>query len=162
MQQFIVDLNQLYCLKSHLTERIVDLENHPSFSRMKDAIKTLVEQTDAELVNLDAIFLMLGEKISFGGCKELVNYLEGIYNDLTDTIETSHLAHVLFYEYLSEIKTVEKTYLASLLRVSMSIDNPDLKKLLLKELHKPECQLLKDFKTYYPASFGYNTESKSS
>ena len=162
MRQFIADLNQLYCLKSHLTERIVDLEDHFSFSRMSYAIKDLVKQTDAEIENLDAVFLLLGEENSFEVCSELVNYLEGIYTDLTDAIETPTLAHVLFYEYLSQVKAIEKTCLASMLRVTMTIDNPELKSLLRKELERPECQLLKTFKTYYPGSFGYNVETKSS
>ena len=162
MRQFIADLNQLYCLKSHLTERIVDLEGHLSFSRMSYAIKDLVKQTDAEIENLDAVFLLLGEENSFEVCSELVNYLEGIYTDLTDAIETPNLAHVLFYEYLSQVKAIEKTCLVSMCRISMTIDNPELKRVLKKELDRPECQLLRTFKTYYPGSFGYNIETKSS
>jgi hypothetical protein len=162
MQQFIGDLNQLYCLKSHLTERIIDLEDQPSFSRMKHAIKHLVAQTDSELENLDQVFIMLERDSSFQDCAELSKYLEEIYTDLTDALDTPHLAHVLFYEYLSQIKTIEKTCLVSLCRVSMTIANPELKLLLLKECEKPECELLKDFKKFYPASFGYNIETKSS
>jgi ferritin-like metal-binding protein YciE len=161
MQQFIADLNRLYCLKSHLTERIVDLEGHLSFSRMSYAIKELIKQTDAELENLDAVFLLLGEENSFEACSELINYLEGIYTDLTDAIETPALAHVLFYEYLSQVKAIEKTCMASMCRISMTIDNPELKSVLRKELDRPECQLLKTFKTFYPASFGYNVEKKN-
>ena len=162
MQQFIGDLNQLYCLKSHLTERIIDLEDQPSFSQMKYAIKHLVAQTDAELENLDQVFIMLERDSSFQDCAELSKYLEEIYTDLTDALDTPHLAHVLFFEYLSQVKTIEKTCLVSLCRVSMTIANPELKKLLLKECEKPECELLKNFKKFYPASFGYNVETKSS
>jgi ferritin-like metal-binding protein YciE len=162
MQQFIGDLNRLYCLKSHLTERVIDLEDQPSFSRMKQAIQDLVVQTDAEIENLDLILNLLDRKNSFEDCKELSNYLEDIYTDLTDALDTPHLAHALFYEYLSEIKTIEKSCLASLCRISMTIANPELKVLLLKECEKPECELLRTFKQFYPASFGYNVESKSS
>jgi len=162
MQQFIGDLNQLYCLKSHLTERIIDLEGQPSFSRMKHAIQNLVAQTDAELENLEQVFKMLELGSSFQDCSELSRYLEEIYTDLTDAFDTPHLAHVLFYEYLSQVKTIEKECLASLCRISMTIANPELKVLLLKECEKPECELLKNFKKFYPASFGYNVETKSS
>lgn len=162
MQQFIGDLNQLYCLKSHLTERIIDLEDQPSFSRMKYAIKELVAQTDRELENLDHIFQLLKKQICLEDCRELSNYLEEIYTDLTDAIDTPNLAHVLFYEYLSQIKTIEKTCLSSVCRISMTIANPELKVMLLKECEKPECELLQNFKKFYPASFGYNLGSKSS
>jgi hypothetical protein len=162
MQQFIGDLNRLYCLKSHLTERVIDLEDQPSFSRMKQAIQDLVVQTDAEIENLDLILNLLDRKNSFEDCMELSNYLEDIYTDLTDALDTPHLAHALFYEYLSQIKTIERSCLASLCRISMTIANPELKVLLLNECGKPECELLRTFKQFYPASFGYNVESKSS
>ena len=162
MQQFIGDLNQLYCLKSHLTERLVDLEGQPAFKDASKAIKNLVLQTDAELENLDEIFKMLERGVSFQNCTELSQYLEGIYTDITESLETPQLSHVFFYEYLCEVKTIEKTCLASMCRISMTIANPELKSLLLKECEKPDCELLKTFRNYYPASFVDSAGSKSS
>ncbi|RYE52837.1 MAG: hypothetical protein EOP48_15625 [Sphingobacteriales bacterium] len=162
MQQFIGDLNQLYCLKSHLTERLVDLEGQPAFKNASTAIKNLVIQTDAELENLDQVFIMLERRVSFENCTELSQYLEGIYTDITEALETPQLSHVFFYEYLCEVKTIEKTSLASMCRISMTIANPELKSLLLKECEKPECELLKTFRHYYPASFVDSVGCKSS
>jgi len=159
MQRFVEDLNQLYCLKSHLTERIIDLGGHLSFSRSKYAIQSLVDQTDLELENLDLVFKLLNRQPSFTNCHEIIKSLENIYDDLTDAIEYPQLAHTLFLEYLNQIKTAEKGCLITLCRYSMGIDNPELKQLLLNELNMPECSLLDTFKNHYPESFKYKAKN---
>jgi ferritin-like metal-binding protein YciE len=158
MQKFVADLNKLYCLKSHLTERIVDLGGHHTFAKAKYAIQNLVDQTDAELENLDLVFNLVNKTNSFVDCQDLVRTIENIFDDLSEAIEYPQLAHTLFYEYLSQIKSLEKDCLITLCRFSMEIENSELKKLLINELNSPECKLLTSFKDYYPASFGHHPE----
>jgi hypothetical protein len=153
MQNFVADLNKIYCLKAHLSERIVDLGLASSFSKARFAIERLVEQTELELVNLDQIFVLLKETYSFETLEGLISGLELSFNCLTDELSIPNISHILFLKYLAKVKHDERACLTSMVRSAMLIDNSMLRMLIMNEVNSEECKLINTFASYYPESF---------
>ena len=101
---FIASLNQVYCIKSHFSERIIDLIDNPSFSLVGRELTNLVAQTDLELYHLDQIFYCLNERLSFSNLKALIESLDTLYDNVTDVINVPQLGHIGLFDYLSQLK----------------------------------------------------------
>lgn len=150
---FVTLLNQVYCLKAHFSERMIDLVDAPTLSKVSQELKNLILETDVELLKLDDIFAFLSERNSFECLQTLIDPLDGLCDELANAIHRPQCCHVIFYDYLSRIKSLEQSYLLALFRAGNAVGNTELNALLLPINGDINCDLLHNFKSLYPSSF---------
>jgi len=150
---FVTLINQVYCLKAHFSERMIDLVDAPTLSKVSQELKNLILETDVELLKLDDIFAFLGERNSFECLQTLIDPLDGLCDELANAINRPECCHVIFYDYLSRVKSLEESYLLALFRAGTTLGNSELNALLLPIHGDVKCDLVYNFKSLYPSSF---------
>jgi ferritin-like metal-binding protein YciE len=141
---FYEHLNKVYCAKSHLLERLSELEEQSNFEDLKDIIKTTIGQVEQQSQMLNQVYTQFKETYTFENCEALINFLEEIFISIHHQSADKTLRNASVLSYLYYIESVE---LASIRILILAAEKMGLNNIqsLLTEIHvnaKEECALI--------------------
>ncbi len=131
--KFLIDnLNKLYCVKSHLAERLPEISDHTAFSDIKSIIVETTKQMDNQVSELDEIYSLLNSHYSFEECATLVNDLEHHFIIMQSQSDDQDMRNLYIAAYIYFAESVETACINVLQSISIRIVNKNLKHSLLK------------------------------
>jgi len=128
---FISHLNRIYCAKSHLAERLPEMQMQAHFQDLKHAITETLEDVEKQIIRMAEIYVLFDTKYSFENCHGLVGMIEEAYSAIhgQPDDEMRDLA-ILFY--LQNIESIEMSSFEALQMLALKMQNKQIRQLLLE------------------------------
>jgi len=153
MHSFISDLHQFHCLKSHLHERVVDLVQHTSFTKVRRHLEKLLITTAQQLSYIDILYDLLNEKSSFNDLDLLIDDIELLYDKISNEIHVPELAHNFLCDYIGKIQSAELVLHSFLHAGAIRERIPGLDFSIFSKLQGDSSLFEVNLKKCYPRSF---------
>ena len=122
--RFAEYLNQLYCAKSHIIERLSDLLEHPEFNDIEGLLQSLFINSEKCASILESVYLQMGLDYSFTQCKELINLANALFDAILKAKAKIFERNLALLYYINFIKSIEGAALKNLeLVIAKSADD---------------------------------------
>jgi ferritin-like metal-binding protein YciE len=129
---FISHLNKIYCAKSHLAERLPEIEEHSHFRDLKYAIAETLEDIQKQIVRMDEIYALLGTNGSIERCGGMIGMVEDAYAAIHEQMGDPMLRDLSILFYMQNIESVEMASFQVLRMAAVKFKNKQIKQLLLE------------------------------
>jgi len=141
---FLVQLNNIYCIKNYLVENLPAIAETASFQNLKSAIFEGIEEISAQILRMNEIYRLIGETYSpdqCAGIKGLVSeaYRSGKSPDMSD-LE----ADLMLLYHMNMLESMEISSFTALHDIADSLPDDELSILLKQNL-----DIAKDNKELY-------------
>lgn len=127
---FLDHLNHIYCAKSHLVERLPEIEDEAYFKDLKHAISETREDVEKQIVRMDAIYSLMNSKASFGSCGGLIGMVEDAFSAIQIQGKSSILRDLSILFYMQNIESVEMSAFQILQVAAVKLKNNQVMQLL--------------------------------
>jgi ferritin-like metal-binding protein YciE len=99
----------IYCAKSHLLERLPEIEDGASFVDLKQAITETIEDVARQLVRIDEIFLLLNcnSSSSIAECSGLIGLVDDAFVAIQQQGSESEIRDLSILFYMHNIESME-------------------------------------------------------
>jgi len=129
---FVTHLNRLYCAKSHLAERLPEIELQAHFNDLKHAIKETLQDAEKQIARMDEIYILLKTSHSFARCDGLVGMIEEAYSAIHEQNNDYETRNLTILFYLQNIESIEMSSFQALKMLALSLKNKQISQLLLE------------------------------
>lgn len=127
---FNYHLDQLYCAKAHLAERLGEIEGMEDDSLLNEAITAAICCTDSQLGILERLYESIGRTYSFEHCEQVINSLDEYFNAILKETADRSLHALYFAAYLSFVRCIEETSLTILRLCAVQQKDKEMMQLL--------------------------------
>jgi len=127
---FLDHLNHIYCAKSHLVERLPEIEEEAYFKDLKNAIIETKEDVERQIGRMDEIYKLMNAKSSFGNCGGLIGMVEDAFLAIQLQRKSSILRDLSILFYLQNIESVEMSSFQILQVAAFKLKNHQVTQLL--------------------------------
>lgn len=127
---FLDHLNHIYCAKSHLVERLPEIEEEAYFKDLKNAIIETREDVEKQILRMDEIYTLLEAKSSFGNCGGLIGMVEDAFLAIQLQSKSSILRDLSILFYMQNIESVEMSSFQILQVAAVKLKNNYVTQLL--------------------------------
>ncbi|RYU91395.1 DUF892 family protein [Mucilaginibacter terrigena] len=114
-------LNREYCAKSHLLERLSELEEQSHFEDLKDVIKETTGHIEDQVQQLNGVYKELKLSYTFEHCEALINFLEDAFININRQSENKAIRNAFVLSYLYYIESLEVASLRLLILVAKKL-----------------------------------------
>ena len=129
---FISYLNKIYCAKTHLQERLPEIQEQSHFSDLKHAIGETLEDVSRQITRMEEIYTLLDEEPSTGNCSGLIGMVEDAYDAIHEQSADPELRDLSILFYMQNIESVEMASFQILQIAAVKFKNRHIKQLLLE------------------------------
>ncbi|MDO3645257.1 DUF892 family protein [Mucilaginibacter sp. L3T2-6] len=129
---FLAHLNRIRCAKSHLYERLPELEEQADFKDLKQAISETWEAIGRQIARMDEIYVLLEEEPPKAYADELVEFLENGFSAIFQDRATVKLRDLSIIFYLSLIESIELVSFQILHMAAVDFPGKQIRQLLQK------------------------------
>lgn len=141
---FLIQLNNIYCVKSYLVANLPVMAENASFSDLKMAIMENVDEIKIQLLHMDQIFTILGEQYEPQQCLGVRFLTIEAYVAIKADGMTPLEADLTMICFLNAIESLEMSCYKALYDLADSLPEKDLSFLLQQNL-----DMAKDSKELY-------------
>lgn len=141
---FSEHLNRVYCAKSHLLERLSELEEQNYFEDLKEVIKDTTVQVEQQVQQLNQVYEQINETFTFENCEALISFLEDIFINIHRQSGNKILRNAFVLSYLYDIESLEMASFRMMILAAQKMGLTSIMDLLTK-IHtntKNECALI--------------------
>ncbi|MDN3597513.1 DUF892 family protein [Mucilaginibacter myungsuensis] len=131
MRTFLIEhLNVVYCVKSHLVERLPEIAEHAHFADLRHAIIETMEDVQRQIIRMDEIFEVLGTKHATDKCIENYQMVETAFSAIHSQSEDYGMRDLSILFYLQNIESIEMASFNVLLIAAKRYKNKQIIQLL--------------------------------
>ena len=132
--QLLTDnINQLYCVKSHLVERLTDSRDNSSLNKFSQDIDQIITGNETQLHVLDQVFHHLNTTYSFTKCESLILHLEELFTTFLYSVnDDPAFSYFLLLSYFIKAQAIEQSLGYLLTILTEKLDNLQISKLIAK------------------------------
>jgi ferritin-like metal-binding protein YciE len=127
---FLRHLNNLYCIKSHLAERITELTDDRRLLDEKRYFEEMVWKTEDDLKVIDHIFSFFSQRWSFLECSTIIDVLEVSFSGKDESEYVPEVFYPAILGYLSVAYALESSLLEILKLLADQAKHPQISQLL--------------------------------
>lgn len=133
----IEQLNRLYCAKAHLIERIGDINDEVTFTKIKKVLAETVISSEKQIKILDKVYDHLQTRHSFENCGDLINMLEKTFSFFQEqSTDDPDIAYLFLQSYLQQIFAIINASAVLLQSLARNSDRSDLEALIKQSYNK--------------------------
>ncbi|AMR30040.1 hypothetical protein A0256_00730 [Mucilaginibacter sp. PAMC 26640] len=133
---FITYLNKIYCAKTHLHERLSEIQEQSHFSDLKNAIGKTLEDVGKQITRMEEIYILLDEEPSTGNCSGLIGMVEDAYEAIHEESADPELRDLSILFYMQNIETVEMASFQILQIAAVKFKNKQINQLLFENFNE--------------------------
>jgi len=122
-------LNRIYCAKSHLVERLHEIQSQTYFKDLKNAVTETLEDVERQITRMDEIYINLEIQYSLESNNGMVGMIEESYNAIYDQPE-EEMRDLAILFYLQNIESVETSSFKFLQVIAKNLKNKQIEQLL--------------------------------
>jgi len=111
---FIHFLNRIYYIKSHLSERLDEVNESPLFSDFQYTITEALSSLRLQLNEGDKLFEKLGTTASMSGFEPIFHLLESVFTVIQSSENTAPLLSLLDYISIADVLLAETAKIAEI------------------------------------------------
>lgn len=104
---FISHLNNIYCAKSHLVERLPEIQDQSAFSDLQYAIEKTLKDVTKQIARMEEIFLILNVGSSIENCDGMIGLIEELYLAIHEHSDEPVLRDLSIIFYMQNIESLE-------------------------------------------------------
>ena len=127
---FTSHLNNIYCAKSHLVERLPEIQDQPAFSDLQQAIEKTLKTVTEQLNRIEEIYLILNVKSSIENCEGMISLIEESYLNIHKHSDEQVLRDMSIIFYMQNIESLEMGSFHILHMTANKLENAHIARLL--------------------------------
>lgn len=117
----------IYCIKSHLQERLPEIRENAHFTDLADAITQTLADVEKQIRQMDEIYRQLGIKHDFENCQGVINMIEDLFSAIYLKSAYPDLRDLSILLYLQNIESIE---MASFCMLKLAAEQLDQKEFI--------------------------------
>lgn len=141
---FLIQLNNIFCIKSYLVVNLPVMAAAASFIDLKNAITENVDEIKVQLLRMEAIYTMLGETYNPQQCIGIRTFTMEAYASSKQPGMTHLETDLLMLYHLVALESLEQACYTTLHEIAQSLPDSDVALLLKQNL-----DMAKDSKELY-------------
>jgi ferritin-like metal-binding protein YciE len=136
---YINHLNRIYCAKSHLRERLPEIQEHAHFIDLYQAITETLSDVEKQISRMDKIYKLLTVEPDFDSCNGIIGLIEDTFSAIHEQSNEPEMRDLSILFYLQNIESIE---MASFKMLKLTATGTAKKKIrdLLKENFDEACK----------------------
>jgi ferritin-like metal-binding protein YciE len=157
---FVDNLNIVYCVNAHLTERLSEIADQDEFLDLKAAIIATQEKAEAEIAFMDNIYSYLDQLPSLANCNGIITSIEDAYSIIHQSKDNIGIRDITILFYMQHITDLRASAIIILQIAAIQSDDKEVLRLITEhtEAIKSNPPLLSLLMAKY---FPNNLKSKS-
>jgi ferritin-like metal-binding protein YciE len=128
---FIDHLNVIYAAKSHLVSKLPQIVDEVHYNDLREGILETVNDVLKQMVRVEIVFELLGEKMSTANCSGMIGMVEEAFQAIRRHKGRDHgLRDLSIANYMQQIESVEIASFQILEMAAVKIKDKQIRKLL--------------------------------
>ena len=127
---FTEQLNRIYCIKSHLQERLPEIRQNAHFADLYDGITQTLADVEKQISHMDEIYVMLEIKYNFENCRGIISMIEDMFTVICREGADPEMRDLSVLVYLQNIEHMEMASFHMLKMAAEKLNQKQIIKLL--------------------------------
>ena len=131
-QFFLINLDRVFCVKSHLAERLPELADQSDFGDLKYAVLETLDDINKQIARIDEIYVLLNVEPSVENCEVLIGFVENAFSEVHQQRFDPRMRDMAILYYMSLIESIEMASFNLLRIAAVEIPDAHIRQLLLE------------------------------
>jgi ferritin-like metal-binding protein YciE len=131
---FVMQLNNIYCIKSYLVVNLPVMAKSASFADLKNAILDTTDEIKLQLLRMDQVYKIIGETYSPHQCVGIRALTTEAYKEITAPGMSGLETDLMLLNHMNMLESINVSCFAALKDLAKSLPQDDLYILLKQNL----------------------------